>query len=89
MYSDLGIGLKTQPIQGILDWLMSMYDGDRGCFHFAGPRHEATDRAQQAAKYFLYQRIEDDWLTYHVMRIALNLDAPANEHTTPQALFPV
>lgn len=73
IYSDLGIGLDTQPIQAILDWLKSMYDAKLGCFHFSGGKAEATDRGLQAAKYLLFQCIEDDWLTYHILRIALNL----------------
>jgi len=73
MLSDLGIGLDKQPVQAVLNWLMSMYDEERGCFHFSGRRSEATDRGPQAAKYLLYQCIEDDWLTYRALRIAINL----------------
>jgi len=73
MLSDLGIGLDKQPVQAVFYWLMSMYDEEQGCFHFSGKRSEATDRGPQAARYLLYQCIEDDWLTYRALRIALNL----------------
>jgi hypothetical protein len=73
MLSDLGVGLEERPVQAILDWLMSMYDAERGCFHYSGQKSKASDLGPAAAKYRLFQRIEDDWLTYHVTRIAIKL----------------
>ena len=73
MFSHLGVGLTKRPVEAILGWLVSMYDAERGCFHYAGRKSAATDLGSAAAKYWLFQRIEDDWLTYHVTRIAVNL----------------
>jgi hypothetical protein len=73
MFSDVSVGLTERPVQAILKWLMSMYDAAQGCFHYSGRKSEATDLGPAGARYWLFQRIEDDWLTYRVTRIAANL----------------
>jgi hypothetical protein len=73
MFSDLEVGLDERPVQAILKWLTSMYDTNRGCFHYSGQKSEATDLGPAGAKYHLFQQIEDDWLTYRVTRVAANL----------------
>jgi hypothetical protein len=73
MFSDVGVGLEECSVQIVLKWLMSMYDAEQSCFHYTGKRSEATDLGPAASRYWLFQRIEDDWLTYHMTRIALKL----------------
>jgi hypothetical protein len=78
MFSELGIGLRTKAVQTILNWLMTLYDAEEGCFRYAGKpiskytkKHDGIDSA--VAKYRLYHMIENDWLTYHMTRIGLHL----------------
>ena len=77
IFSDLGVGLAERPVEAILGWLAELWDPERGCYHYAGRKSEATDLGSPAAKYWLFQRIEDDWLTYYVTRIAGNLRNPS------------
>ena len=53
--------------------LMSMYDAEQGCFRYSGRKSKATDLGAAGTKYWLFQRIEEDWLTYRMTRIAANL----------------
>jgi hypothetical protein len=73
MLSDVGVGLAERPVQAILKWLISMYDAEQGRFRYAGRRSDATDLGAAGTKYWLFQRIEDDWLTYRMTRIVANL----------------
>jgi hypothetical protein len=73
MFSDLGVGLAERPVQTILKWLMSMYDPEQGCFRYFGRKADATDLGAAGTRYWLFQHIEDDWLTYRMTRIAANL----------------
>jgi len=78
MLSEFGIGLQERAINTILEWLMTMYDADQGCFRYSGKPISKYSRRQdymdsRVAKYRLYNLIEDDWLTYYVTRIAKNL----------------
>jgi hypothetical protein len=73
MFSDLGVGLETQPVKTYLEWLMSLYDPQQGCFHYSGSKQDASDLGSGGAKFSLYHMIDDDWLTYRVTRIAANL----------------
>jgi hypothetical protein len=74
MFSDVGVGLAERPVQAILKWLMGIYDAEQGCFCYSGRKSEATDLGAAGAKYRLFQRIEDDRLTYGMTRIAAHLD---------------
>jgi len=78
MLSEFGVGLQEKAVKTILEWLMTMYDGEHGCFRYNGKpvskyslRQDYMD--SRVAKYRLYHLIETDWLTYHVTRIAKNL----------------
>jgi len=78
MFSELGIGLQERAVRTILKWLMTLYDADEGCFRYAGKpiskyrkKQDGIDSA--VAKYRFYHMIENDWLTYHMTRIGLNL----------------
>lgn len=78
MFSDLGIGMQTQAVQTILEWLMTMYDGEDDCLRYAGkPISKYTRKGDgidaRVAKYRFYHLIEDDWLTYHATRIATHM----------------
>jgi hypothetical protein len=73
MFSDVGVGLTERPVQAVFEWLMSMCDAEQGCFRYSGRKSEATDLGAAGTKYWLFQRIEDDWLTYRITRIAANL----------------
>lgn len=76
MFSDLGIGLQARAVRTILKWLMTMYDAQEGCFRYGGKpvskyskKEDGIDSA--VAKYRFYHLIENDWLTYHMTRIAV------------------
>jgi hypothetical protein len=78
MFSELGIGLRTKAVKTILKWLMTMYDASEGCFRYAGKpvskyRNKLDGIDSTVAKYRFYHMIENDWLTYHVTRIAANM----------------
>ena len=78
MLSEYGIGLDERPARLILEWLMTMYDADSGCFRYTGkPASSYTFRkdfmSPEVAKYRLYHLIETDWLTYYCTRIGKNL----------------
>jgi len=78
MLSEYGIGLQDKAVNTILEWLMTMYDAEQGCFRYNGKPVSKYSRRRdymdsRVAKYRLYHLIEDDWLTYHATRIAKNL----------------
>jgi hypothetical protein len=73
MLSDMGVGLAERPVQAVLKWLMSMYDAEQGRFRYSGRKSEATDLGMAGTRYWLFHRIEEDWLTYRMTRIAANL----------------
>jgi hypothetical protein len=78
MFSELQVGLETKPVQALLEWLMTMYRPDEGCFKYTGKPISKYSRHKDAmdsrvAKYRLYHLIEDDWLTYYATRIGANL----------------
>jgi len=79
MFSEFRVGSKEKPVQTILEWLMSMYRADENCFRYTGkPISKHSQRRDgmdaRVAKYRLHHLIEDDWLTYHLTRIGMNLN---------------
>ncbi len=79
MFSEFKVGLKENAIQTILEWLMSMYHMEEGCFRYAGkPVSKYSQRRDgmdaRVAKYRLHHLILDDWLTYYLTRIGMNLN---------------
>ncbi|KPL13104.1 MAG: hypothetical protein AMS26_15555 [Bacteroides sp. SM23_62] len=78
MFSELNIGLKEKVVQTILEWLMTMYQPNEGCFQYTGKSiskysRQNDDMDARVAKYRLFHLIEDDWLTYHITRIVVNV----------------
>ena len=78
MFSDLGMGLQTKAVDTILKWLMTMYDAREGCFKFKGKPISQYSKKEDSidsrvAKYRFYHLIENDWLTYHMTSIAINM----------------
>lgn len=78
VFSELGIGMQSRAVKTILKWLMTMYDVDEGCFRYTGKLISKCSRKEDGisstvAKYRFYHLIEDDWLTYHMTRIAANM----------------
>jgi hypothetical protein len=78
MFTQLKVGVDDKPVQALLEWLMSMYHPDEGCFKYAGKPISQYSRRKdgmdsRVAKYRLYHLIEDDWLTYYATRIGSNL----------------
>jgi hypothetical protein len=78
MFSELGIGLQTRAVRTILKWLMTLYDAAEGYFRYTGKPVSKYSKKEDGidsivAKYRFYHIIEDDWLTYHVTRIAANV----------------
>jgi hypothetical protein len=78
MFSEFQIGLEEKPVQALLEWLLTMYRPDEGCFKYAGKPISKYSRRKDAmdsrvAKYRLYHLVEDDWLTYYATRIGANL----------------
>jgi hypothetical protein len=73
MFAETGVGLEEPSVQAVLKWLMSLYNPDLGCYHFLGRKSEATDLGPAGTRYWLFQHIEDDWLTYRMTRIATKL----------------
>lgn len=78
MFSDLGIGLHTRTVKAILNWLMTLYNVQEGCFQYTGKPVSKYSRKKDGidaavAKYRFYHVIESDWLTYHVTTIAANM----------------
>jgi hypothetical protein len=78
MFSELGIGMRTKAVTTILKWLMTMYHASEGCFRYTGKpisryRKKPDGIDSTVAKYRFYHMIENDWLTYHVTRIAVNM----------------
>lgn len=78
MFSELRVGLEEKPVRAMLEWLMTMYRTDEGCFRYTGKPIAEFSRRQdgmdaRVAKYRLYHLLEDDWLTYYGTRIGANL----------------
>ncbi len=79
MFSELRVGLQEPAVRTILEWLMGMYHVDEGCFRYTGKpisKHSQLKDGMDArvAKYRLHHLIEDDWLTYYLTRIGMNLN---------------
>ena len=77
MFSMSGFDPSHDVIEGLLDWLMYMYDRDEGCFRYNGkPYTKMTSRNDGATsrimKYRMYHQAEDDWLTYYASIIFSN-----------------
>jgi len=79
MFTELKVGLEEKPVRDLLEWIMTMYYADEGCFKYNGKsisryslREDGMD--SRVAKYRLYHLIEDDWLTYYLTRIGANLN---------------
>lgn len=78
MFSELGIGLQTRAVRIILKWLMTLYDEQEGCFKYMGkPISKYTKKKDgidsRVAKYRFYHVTESDWLTYHMTKIAIDM----------------
>ena len=78
MFSELNIGLDSKAVRAILEWLMTMYHPDESCFKYSGKSiskysFKADYMDSRVAKYRLFHLIEDDWLTYFITRIMLNI----------------
>jgi hypothetical protein len=78
MLSEMRIGLEDPPVRVLLNWLAGMYVPDDGRFRYNGkPIGKHTARADKVApralKYWVYHVIEDDWLTYHALRILVKI----------------
>jgi hypothetical protein len=76
MFSEHGIGMKTKPVKVIMDWLLSMYDKETGCFVYRSKpishysfRKDGMD--SRVAKYRLHHLVETDWFTYYMTKIML------------------
>ena len=79
MFTELKVGLEERPVRDLLEWIMTMYHADEGCFKYNGKSISRYSRREdgmdsRVAKYRLYHLIEDDWLTYYVTRIGANLN---------------
>ena len=79
MFTELKVGLEERPVRSLLDWIMTMYHADEGCFKYNGKSISRYSRREdgmdsRVAKYRLYHLIEDDWLTYYLTRIGSNLN---------------
>jgi hypothetical protein len=79
MFTEFKVGLAEKPVQVLLEWLMTMYHADEGCFTYSGKSISEYSRRKdgmdsRVAKYRLYHLIEDDWLTYYATRIGANLE---------------
>jgi hypothetical protein len=82
MFSEYRVGLQEHSVQVMLDWLAGMYHAGEGCFRYAGkPISQYSQRQDsmdaRVAKYRLHHLIEDDWLTYTLTRIGMNLQQAA------------
>lgn len=74
---DLGLEVKSEPVQRLLKWLMSLYDERSGCFRYDGKpasEHSAgvDGVSSTVAEYHFRQVAETDWLTYHAVRIMMH-----------------
>jgi hypothetical protein len=83
MFSEFRVGLKEKAVQTILEWLMTMYRVNEGCFRYTGKPISKYSQQQdgmdsRVAKYRLHHLIEDDWLTYYLTRIGMNLNQQAH-----------
>ncbi len=78
MLSELGIGLYEDSIQTVLKWLMSMYYIDEGYFRYK-EKSVSKDYEKRAKtmtpelRYRSYHLTEDDWFTYYMTRIGVNI----------------
>ncbi len=78
MFSEMGIGMEEYSVQVVLEWLLSMYCAKESCFRYQGKPIAKCTRKEAGAstkvlKYRLYHLIEDDWLTYYMTRIVMNV----------------
>lgn len=78
MFSKLGMGLQTRAVRTILKWLMTMYDASQGCYRYKGKPVSKYSKKEDSidsrvAKYRFYHMIENDWLTYNMTTIAVNM----------------
>jgi hypothetical protein len=78
MFAEHGFSMREKPLKAIMEWLMSMYDAEKGYFVYSGKPITKYSRRMdgmdsRVAKYRLYHLIEHDWLTYYVTRITLEL----------------
>ncbi len=78
MFTELKVGLDSEIINGLLRWLLSMYQQNSSYFKYNGKpisKYKFKDdyMDSRVAKYRLFQLIEDDWLTYYATRIFKNL----------------
>ena len=78
MLSETGVCLDERSVQVILEWLYSMYSQKEGCFRYTGKQPSEFNQRKngvptKVAKFRLYHIIEDDWLTYYMTRIGMNL----------------
>lgn len=83
MLSDLHIGLQNPQFNNLLSWLERMYDPKKSHFKYSEPKNERnikrSDRvSKEVMKYRSFHQIEDDWLTYNIMRIETNLKKKSN-----------
>jgi hypothetical protein len=79
MFTEYEVGLNEEPVKALLEWVMTMYHPDEGCFKYAGKSISDYSRRKdgmdsRVAKYRLYHLIEYDWLTYYATRIGANLN---------------
>jgi hypothetical protein len=78
MLTDIGLGLDQRPVQVLMEWLMSMYQPQKGYFKYSGKpisKYSAKKDgvSPRVMKYRLYHLMEDDWLTYYLTRISRNM----------------
>lgn len=75
MFAQMNEGLNARPVRVICDWLMAMHHPEEGVFRAAGLPNPSSARrltgvSSQVLRYNYYHLVEDDWLTYYVLRIA-------------------
>jgi hypothetical protein len=85
MFSAYGIAAQREPLPTILEWLLRMYDAEAGVFRSQGESCTsyaaliaAVQRSRQSVhsarvlRYEMFHLLEDDWLTFHLTRAAIN-----------------
>jgi hypothetical protein len=75
MFAQMNEGMDAGPVQVICDWVMTLYHPEEGVFRAAGLPNASNARrltgvSGQVLRYNYYHLVEDDWLTYYVLRIA-------------------
>ena len=78
MLTDLHLGLESNQIKNLIQWLKEMYEPELNHFRFKNqkkfkPVKRADKVSKQVMKYRNFHLIEDDWLTYHILKIETNL----------------